>query len=147
LTIEKACQLAAFAQALAIAVQRRPEPNAGLWLAYDSNRFQASRFGLQANYVTDTGERVRLIEHLRATFEMVVPVAEELGSADLVCALQANALKMGSDARWMRARFNEQQSLPGMMAAAADLWRGEAMEAGSRTPARRRVRASSEPIT
>src|SRR5690606_36415595 len=147
LTIEKACQLAAFAQALAIAVQRRPEPHAGLWLAYDSNRFQASRFGLQANYVTDKGERVRLMEHLRATFEMVLPVAEELGSADLVEGLQPTTLKMGGDAHWMRARFNEHQSLPGMVGAAADLWRGEVAEDVSRAPARRRVRASAEPIT
>lgn len=147
LTIEKACQLAAFAQALAIAVQRQPEPNAGLWLAYDSNRFQASRFGLQANYVTDKGERMRLIEHLRATFEMVLPVAEELGSADLVQALQATTLKMGGDAQWMRARFTEHQSLPGMVGAAADLWRGDAAGEVAQAPARRRVRASSEPIT
>src|SRR5690606_3768246 len=120
---------------------------AGMWLAYDSNRFQASRFGLQANYVTDTGERVRLIDHLHRTFEIVLPVAEELGSADLVGALEADTAKMLSDARWMRSRFNDHQSLPGMMAAAADLWRGKAPEAVAQTPARRRVRASSEPIT
>lgn len=147
LTIEKACQLAAFAQALAISVQRRPEPHAGLWLAYDSNRFQASRFGLQAQYVTDKGERIRLIEHLRATFDMVLPVAEELGSTDLVEGLQATTLKMGGDAHWMRARFNKHQSLPGVVGAAADLWRGEMAETLPQEPTRRRVRASSEPIT
>ena len=147
LTIEKACQLAAFAQALAISVQRRPEPHAGLWLAYDSNRFQASRFGLQAQYVTDKGERIRLIEHLRATFDMVLPVAEELGSTDLVEGLQATTLKMGGDAHWMRARFNKHQSLPDVVGAAADLWRGEMAETLPQEPTRRRVRASSEPIT
>lgn len=147
LTIEKACQLAAFAQALTISVQRRPEPHAGLWLAYDSNRFQASRFGLQAQYVTDKGERIRLIEHLRATFDMVLPVAEELGSTDLVEGLQATTLKMGGDAHWMRARFNKHQSLPGVVGAAADLWRGEMAETLPQESTRRRVRASSEPIT
>ena len=147
LTIEKACQLAAFAQALAISVQRRPEPHAGLWLAYDSNRFQASRFGLQAQYVTDKGERIRLIEHLRATFDMVLPVAEELGSTDLVEGLQATTLKMGGDAHWMRAKFNKHQSLPGVVGAAADLWRGEMAETLPQESTRRRVRASSEPIT
>jgi len=128
-------------------VQRRPEPHAGLWLAYDSNRFQASRFGLQAQYVTDKGERIRLIEHLRATFDMVLPVAEELGSTDLVEGLQATTLKMGGDAHWMRARFNKHQSLPDVVGAAADLWRGEMAETLPQEPTRRRVRASSEPIT
>ncbi len=143
LTVERACQIAAFAQALAIAAQRQPAPLAGFWLAYDSNRFQASRFGLQASYVTDTGERMRLIDHLRMTFDQVMLVADELGTTDLVGALQAEALKMGNDARWMRARFNQYRHLPSVVAAAADLWRGSDIAA---QPARRRVRASSEPI-
>lgn len=144
LTIERACQLAAFAQALTVALQRQPGPSANAWLAYDSNRFQACRFGLQASYVTDAGERLRLVDHLRSTFDSVMPVADELGTTDLVGALRDDALRMGNDARWMRTRFNEFRQLPEMVAAAADLWRGDELAAPA--PARRRVRASSEPI-
>ncbi|GAA5236809.1 glutamate--cysteine ligase [Verticiella sediminum] len=146
LTVEKACQLAAFAQALAIAVQRASAPTAAFWMAYETNRFQACRFGLHANYVTRAGERVRLIEHLRGTFEQLMPVADELGTTDLLGALREDALRLGNDARWLRARHHELRELPAVAAAAADVWRGEPAGAAQAGPGRRRVRASSEPI-
>jgi len=148
LTLEKACQLAAFVQALAEAVRREPVPNALMWLAYDTNRFQATRFGLQAAYVTPEGERGRLITHLRTTFDKVMPVAEELGTADLVGTLRDEALHVGNDARWLRSRYHEHRDLRAVVAAAADAWHSETGTAGTlvTTPARRRVRASSEPI-
>lgn len=148
LTLEKACQLAAFAQALAEAVRREPAPAALMWLAYETNRFQAARFGLQAAYVTPSGERTRLIAHLRATFDKVMPVADELGTADLVGTLRDEALHLGNDARWLRSRYHEHKAFREVVAAAADAWQGDAGSSGSApvAPGRRRVRASSEPI-
>lgn len=149
LTLDKACQLAAFAQALAEAVRREPAPGPLMWLAYDTNRFQAARFGLQAAYVTSCGERVRLIAHLRSTFDKVMPVAEELGTADLVSTLRDEALRLGNDARWLRTRHHEHKDLRGVVAAAADAWEGTpgSLAHPVAGPERRRVRASSEPIS
>src|SRR5690606_30819139 len=112
LSIERACQLAAFAQALSIAVQRQPAPSPEFWIAYDSNRFQAARFGLQAAYVTPSGERVRLIDHLRQTFDQIMPIADELGTPDMIGALRAQALTRGNDATWMREHSCKLGSLP-----------------------------------
>ena len=54
LTVERACQIAALAQALAVLLMREPEPSDKAWLSYRSNHFQACRFGLQGSYVTPT---------------------------------------------------------------------------------------------
>ena len=77
-----------------------------------------------------------------------MPIADELGTTDLIGTLREEALKQGNDARWLRARHHELRSLPAMAAAAADAWRGQPSDvpASLAGPARRRVRASSEPI-
>ena len=62
LTVERACQIAALAQALAVLLMREPEPSDKAWLSYRSNHFQACRFGLQGSYVTPDGQRMRLID-------------------------------------------------------------------------------------
>ncbi len=149
LTVEKACQLAAFVQALAECVRRDPTPDPLFWLAYDTNRFQAARFGLQAAYVTPTGERMRLLSHLAATFERVMPVADELGTADMVSTLRDEALRLGNDAQWLRTRFQDQPDFRALVNAAADAWRGDpGVGSGSAMgPARRRVRHRASPLT
>lgn len=153
LTVEKACQLAAFAQALAVLVEREPQsPPPEAWLAYDTNRFQACRFGLQAAYVQPDGTRTRLLDHLRQTFERLAPVADELGTSDLLAALHTDAL-LGNDSRWLRNQYNLHRNLPGVVRAATHAWSGVPLETAeavgpalTANPLRRRVRASSEPL-
>ncbi|KAG1393808.1 hypothetical protein G6F59_014295 [Rhizopus arrhizus] len=86
LTVERACQIAAFAQALAVLLMREDDPSDNAWLSYRSNHFQACRFGLQGSYVTPEGQRMRLMDHLRALFQRLMPVAEELASS-IACAI------------------------------------------------------------
>lgn len=151
LTVERACQLAAFAQALAVLLQREPQPEGGLWLAYRSNHFQACRFGLQGSYVTAEGNRLRLIDHLRALFGKLMPVADELGTTDMLAALRDDALRAGNDARWLRAQFHRLRDLPSVVESMTGAFRGEiglVGMAGTDPTAvlRRRVRATSEPL-
>jgi len=151
LTVEKACQLAAFAQALAVWAMRRPEPSEGAWLAYRSNHFQACRFGLHGNYVTPDGQRVRLTDHLRGLFEQLMPVAEELGTTDLLGALREESARQANDARWLRSQYNRLRDLPLVVEAMAAAFRGGRDAAAAHaTPARaatrRRIRATSEPV-
>ncbi len=151
LTVEKACQLAAFAQALSVWLMRNPGPNEGAWLAYRSNHFQAARFGLHGNYVTPDGERLRLADHLRQTFEQLMPVADELGTADMISALREDVQKNGNDARWMRGQYNRLRDLPGVVEAMTHAFHG-GREAAQRqispeqVATRRRIRATSEPL-
>ena len=149
LTIERACQIAAFVQALSVAVMREDDAPEGLWVAYRNNVFQASRFGTQAHYVTPRGERLRLADHLRATFERLMPVASELGTTDMLSALGENIAKQGNDARWMRTHFQKVRSLPLLVQSMTRAFRGShdlAPPNLTRSTQRRRVRARSEPL-
>ena len=151
LTVDKACQLAAFVQALAVSTQRLPAPGDGAWLAYRTNHHQACRFGLHGNYVSADGSRMRLADHLRQTFERLMPVADELGTADMVAALRDDVQKNGNDARWMRSQYNRLRDLPGVVEAMTHAFQG-GREAGAQQATlehvanRRRIRATSEPL-
>ncbi|AZY47905.1 YbdK family carboxylate-amine ligase [Bordetella avium] len=147
LTVERACQLAAFAQALAVLLEREPSPPTQAWLAYRSNHFQACRFGLHGSYVTPGGQRVRLADHLKALFVRLMPVAEELGTTDILQSLRDEMQRGGNDARWLRAQFHRTRELSGTVEAMTQVFRGESA-AQRRAPqaARRRIRASSEPL-
>jgi carboxylate-amine ligase len=150
LTVERACQIAAFAQALAVLLMREDDPSDSAWLSYRSNHFQACRFGLQGSYVTPDGQRLRLMDHLRALFQRLMPVAEELGTGDMIAALRDESLRSGNDSRWLRSQFHRLRDLPLVVEAMSNAWRGVA--AGAAAPAeptavlRRRIRATSEPM-
>ncbi|WP_026639897.1 YbdK family carboxylate-amine ligase [Bordetella petrii] len=146
LTVERACQLAAFAQALAVLAARDPEPSSAAWLAYRSNHFQACRFGLQGSYVTPAGERMRLIDHLRSLFQRLMPIAEELGTADMLGALRDEAIRNGNDSRWLRSQFHRVRELPLVVESMTRAWRGERELGPSSEVPRRRIRANSEPM-
>ena len=150
LTVEKACQLAAFAQALGVALSRRALPAPEAWLAYTTNRFQACRFGLQGNYVDPVHGRMRLMDHLRMTLDQLAPVAEELGTTSLLQALRNGALKQGCDARWLRTQFHRSRELPAVVQASVAAWRGQVPQCVDLSPLavipRRRVRAGAEAI-
>ena len=175
LTVERACQLAAFVQALAVMVMREREPADSIWLPYRNNAFQACRFGIQGNYVTPAGERLRLVDHLKATFARLMPIARELGTEHMVVALRDDTATQGNDARWMRHQFHRARSLPRVVqrmthafktdrstseglalvdtptrssATPVSSWPSASGQMGSaEAPAeRRRVRATSEPV-
>ncbi|KOF52197.1 MULTISPECIES: YbdK family carboxylate-amine ligase [unclassified Achromobacter] len=150
LTVERACQIAAFAQALSVLLLREDEPSDGAWLSYRSNHFQACRFGLQGSYVTPDGQRVRLIDHLRALFQRLMPVAQELGTADMIAALRDEAIRSGNDSRWLRNQFHRLRELPLVVESMTQTFRGEACAtAPAPEPTavlRRRIRATSEPM-
>lgn len=142
LSVERACQLAAFAQVLAIWLADQPAPSARAWLAYRSNHFQACRFGLHGSYVTPEGQRIRLSEHLKMLFEALMPVAEAQGTAAILAELRDEVLRGGNDARWLRAQFHRAGELPAVVQAMAQAFRGKVQA----LPQRRRIRATSEPI-
>jgi carboxylate-amine ligase len=151
LTIERACHIAAFAQALSVLLMREPAHGDGAWLVYRHNHFQACRFGMQGTYVGADGARMRLIDHIRATFDRLMPIACELGTADMLAELREDCGRRGNDARWMRAQFNRSRCLSAVVDGMVGAFRGEA-SAGpanrneTEVGGRRRVRAMSEPM-
>lgn len=125
LCVERATQVAAFAQALAAWVIRRADPGHLAWLAYPVNHFQACRFGLLADYVDPAGCTVSLRSQVEDLFDQLAPIAEGIGSGDMLRALRSSLAAQGNDARWLRTCLQRTGNLPGVVARAASVFQGD----------------------
>ena len=114
LTVDRAAQLAAFAQALARRLwEERPPLSPVVYLVHSYNRFQACRHGLAGALVdATTGATITLADDLRHTLASLIPHAAALGSAHALEALQATIAGEGNDAAWLRARYEQSGTLP-----------------------------------
>jgi carboxylate-amine ligase len=114
LTVERAAALAGFVQALASwLVNESPFiPQEDDYMVYTYNRFQACRFGLDADYVEPaTGQRLPLRDHLLHTLERVMPHALALGAEGGIEMLAADAHAASNDARWLRRKQSKERLL------------------------------------
>ena len=142
LTVERAAQLAAYAQTLAahLLANRQREPVEPLYRVYGYNRFQACRFGFDAALVDPDGRRhVTLRDDLLEVLERLEPRAAELGTAIPLLTLASAAARSLNDSRWLRERLEETKSLPDVVRMQAARWRDEpkGLSRGSSAPADR----------
>ncbi|MBL0421423.1 glutamate--cysteine ligase [Ramlibacter sp. AW1] len=122
LTIERACALSGFVQALASWFMNEQPfmPQEDDYMVYTYNRFQACRFGLDAVYVEPaTGEHVSLREHIVQTADRIRPHAEKLGAAAGLAMLAEDAAGGRNDARWLRELQNRERLLAEVVRRAA----------------------------
>ncbi len=126
LTIERAAALAGYVQSLAAWFQgERPfTPTEDDYLVYSFNRFQACRFGLEAEYVDPaTGEHLPLREHLLASFERLAPFAANCQADGALALLAAEVRDNRNDARWLRERQHREDLLAEVIRQASLLFR------------------------
>ena len=125
LDVELAAQLAAYAQTLAADLlrERRTEPIEPIYRVYGYNRFQACRFGFEATLVYPYSKKqVRLREDLLTTLERLRPVAQELGTANALAALQRFAERSWNGAAWLRDLYAENRSLADVVRMQSERW-------------------------
>ena len=114
LTVERAAQLAAYAQTVAAHLLRvrREEPVEPMYRVYGYNRFQACRFGFDGMVVDPyTRHQSRLREDLLAALTRIAPDAEAMGTREALAALDRIAKTEMNDARWLRTQYNDTRSL------------------------------------
>jgi carboxylate-amine ligase len=124
LTVEKATALAAFAQTLShYLIEDKPFPiNESIYAVYTVNRFQAARFGMDAELINPVSkQKVSLREDLLETLSTLIPHAAILGTTPMLETLRQLVLR-GNDASWMRETYNRTQSLPDLVWQQAGLW-------------------------
>ena len=126
LTVERAAQLAAYAQTLAgELLARRDEPKSllPLYRVYGYNRFQACRFGLEAELV-DPYERTHVVlkDDVAATLKRLKPLAANMGTSIAIQALGKAVEEADNDSRWLRERFEKTRSLPDVVRLQAERW-------------------------
>jgi carboxylate-amine ligase len=127
LTVERAAAIAAYLQALCRYLLTRPEapPVEDDYLVYNYNRFQACRFGMEGSIThPKTYETLSLREDILTTLRKMERQGELLGSTAALRHL-SNAVDEGSDAAQLRAVFEREGSVEGMVHAAIQRFRGE----------------------
>ncbi len=128
LTVERAAQLAAYAQALARwLLDERPRPaQRAVYLVNAFNRFEAARFGLRGQLVDPFAETKRpLAEDILDALAGVMPQASALEGAEALAALAADVRRSYSDADWLRERFAANKSLAPTVRESAARWAGD----------------------
>ena len=137
LTVEGAAQLAAYAQTLAahLLAHRRTDPVEPQYRVYGYNRFQACRFGYEAQLIDpQTRSSVRLREHLLDTLDRIAPDAARLEAREPLEAVWKLAQAQQNDTRWLRERYGELKSMPDLVRRQALRWK----EGAAAEPARAR---------
>ena len=132
LTVEVAALLAAYAQTLAshLLEHRRYDPVEPLYRVYGYNRFQACRFGFEAELVDPYARRhVRLRDDLVTTLDRLLPRSVALGTTEPLRELSRIASEECNDSRWLRDRYAETRSMPDLVRLQAARWR-EGIAAG-----------------
>jgi len=128
LTVERAAQLAAYAQALARwLLDERPRPaKRAVYLVNAFNRFEAARFGLRGQLIDPYEERKKpLAEDILDALAGVMPQASALEGAQALAALAADVRRGYSDADWLRERFAANKSLAHTVRESAARWAGD----------------------
>jgi len=125
LTVDRAAQIAAFAQALASWLwETRPDISPDIYLTHSYNRFQACRHGFAGTLIdVASGASRPLADDLRETLDRLAPHAAMLGSQDALSALHTT-LSQGSDAAWLRGQFASTGTLTDVVRRQAALWAG-----------------------
>jgi carboxylate-amine ligase len=124
LTVDRAAQIAAFAQALARWLwEARPiEVTPDLYLTHSHNRFQACRHGFAGTLIDARSGMTRSIaDDLLETLRELAPHAQMLGSQDAFAALHATVTQ-GNDAGWLRSVLTETATLTDVVRRQAERW-------------------------
>jgi len=129
LTVNRAAQIAAYAQALArrLLAERVDWITPELYLAHSYNRFQACRHGLAGTIVDpQTRRSIPLADDIRNTLRELAPHAAALESSGALERLTTLTLADGNDATWLRKVYAETRTLPDVVRRQAARWMGEA---------------------
>jgi carboxylate-amine ligase len=125
LTVERAAELAAYAQTLAADLLRERVEHSllPLYRVYGYNRFQACRFGFEAQIVDPYAHtHVRLKDDLLATLRRLLPLAVRMGTDRALQSLLASVKGENNDSRWLRERYQETRSYPDVVRMQSERW-------------------------
>ena len=132
LTVDRAAQLAAYAQTLAYyLLTGRPLPaTEDIYLVYKHNRFQACRYGLGGTFIDAHAQQQRPLQRdILDTLELLRPHAALLGTGEALTALRADAETLRSDAAWLLQTHRNLGSLNDVARRQSEEWMGRAASA------------------
>jgi glutamate---cysteine ligase / carboxylate-amine ligase len=129
LTVDHACDLAAYAQTLAAWLlddRRRGVSEASvmdLYLPYAVNRFQACRYGIQAELIeVETASRKPMAEDFINTVAKLQWYAAQLGTSESLQRLSRLTLSGNNGSLWLREQLKDCESMWEVVERATALW-------------------------
>ena len=129
LTVDHAADLAAYAQTLAAWLLDDRDRGASeasvmdLYLPYAVNRFQACRYGIQAELIeVDTATRKPLAEDFINTVAKLQRYAAQLGTGESLQRLSRLSLSGNNGALWLREQFKDCESMWEVVERSTALW-------------------------
>lgn len=127
-TVERAAQLAAYAQSIArYLLEERPfEPTEDDYLVYTFNRFQACRFGYDGTIVVPgTAEQRSIRDDLLITMAAIEPHAFDLGATHAINVLRTEVLQQRNGASEIReSAARAGGSLEEVVRQGSEIWAG-----------------------
>ena len=125
LTVDKACQLAAYFQLLSYwLLEPRPPLSRDIYLTYLINRFRAARYGIEAILIDPIQQQKKpLQEDILQTCAMLNPYAEKLGSMEALISIQAAVDKNQNDAAWLKSRYTNRRCHSDLVRDQVALWK------------------------
>lgn len=127
LTVERAADLAAYAQALAhyLLTERRIALSPDIYLVYSYNRFQACRYGLLGNFIDPlTRQHQTIAENILVTVKNIESHGEKMAGGEAINRLAHSAASGHNDARWLRDKLTEVGSLSDTVRLQSNRWMG-----------------------
>jgi glutamate---cysteine ligase / carboxylate-amine ligase len=125
LTLQKAASIGAFIQALSLyLIAEKPiHITDELYYLYGSNRFQASRYGLQGHSADGDKDKDQSIkEDLIDTFSKIQPYSDSKGTGKLLKDLKSSIIDEASDATLIRTLYSQYGSLPKVVEEQCKIW-------------------------
>ncbi|STX42465.1 carboxylate-amine ligase [Legionella donaldsonii] len=125
LTIKKAVLIIAYIQALSLyLLEERPiDVSHDLYYLYNHNRFQASRYGFEGDFINPyTMQHSLIIDDLIETVKKIENYIVQLGNSDYVALLVNDAMKNMNDAAFLKQVFKQEGSLSKVVAAQCRMW-------------------------
>lgn len=125
LTVEKAAQLASYAQLLTYwLLDTHPVLSKEIYSTYLINRFRAARYGLDAICIDPIKQsKTALTEDIIRTSEQLAPYAATLHCQEALNQIRTAAVEHNNGAKWLRCRYVEYESLSDMVRSQTELWR------------------------
>lgn len=125
LTLKKAVIITAYVQSLVLyLLAERPitiTPN--LYHLYNYNRFQATRYGFDGDFIDyDTKKHHRIQEDINKTFIKIEPYVRQLHNEAYVSALMDDVVKKRNDTALLRQLYKVKRSFPDVVAEQCHYW-------------------------
>lgn len=130
LTIERAVELAAYAQALACwLLDKRPMLSREIYQTYLVNRFRAARYGLKAILIDPIQQTdIPIADDIVNTCKHLLSYTVNLNSQHALKKIYQMALEGKNDASWLRERYVDLKSLNDVVRSQTEIWRYDSNE-------------------